>query len=346
MRARGLSIIEVMVGLVVALLVSLAAANMAISFTAQQRQGIGASGSAINAAGVMSSLRDDVSVAGLGFFGDTNFLCNKLNLSHGATLAFDGADFAPLNVTREAAGDRISIVWGSRAESGANVRLRNNSNGATATLNSLLPAAVGDAVLLAPGSPSNTVPCLVRSVTAVTNSTATTPQLLAFANTGLHNAAAFTTNPGFDDSARVTLLGALNWVVYRVDGSTLILERPMEGTSAIIARELISFRLQYGVTSTAAGATALESWVDPTGVFASLNSTNISRVRALRIGMITRSPQPEKRDAAGNCVATQTKPALWGATPENLSNSDWGCYRYRTTTVIVPLRNVVMGLRA
>lgn len=343
---RGLSIIEVMVGLVVALLVSLAAANMAISFTAQQRQGIGASGSAINAAGVMSSLRDDISVAGLGFFGDSNFLCNRLNLSHGATVAFNGANFSPLNVTRETAGDRINIIWGSRAESGANVRLRSASTGTAAALNSLLPAVAGDAVLIAPGTPSNTIPCLVRSVTGVTASTPTTPQQLAFAASGLHNAASFTLNPGFDDSARVTMLGALNWVVYRVDGTNLILERPMQGTSAVIARNVISFRLQYGVTSTAAGATALESWVDPSAGFATLDNTNVGRVRALRVGLITRSPQAEKRDASGNCTATATKPALFGAAPENLSNSDWGCFRYRTTTVIVPLRNVVMGLRA
>jgi type IV pilus assembly protein PilW len=335
-----------MVGLVVALLVSVAAANLAISFTAQQRQSLGASGSALNAQAVMSALRDDISVAGLGFFGDQNLLCNKISLSHGATQVVNGGDFAPLNVTRETAGDRISVLWGSRVESGANVRLRAASNGSSASLNSFLPTAVGDAVLIAPGTPSNTVPCMVRSVTAVAPSTATTPQLLTFANTGYHNQVAFALNPGFDDNARVTQLGALNWVVYRVDAGNLVLERPMEGTSAIIARNVISFRVQYGVASTTPGAQALESWVDPTGGFATLNAAVVPRVRALRVGIITRSPQPEKPDAAGNCSATDTKPALWGAAPENLSNADWACWRYRSSTVIVPLRNIVMGLRA
>ena len=41
---RGLSIIEIMVGVVVALLVGLAAIGGAVSFTASQRQGIGTGG--------------------------------------------------------------------------------------------------------------------------------------------------------------------------------------------------------------------------------------------------------------------------------------------------------------
>jgi hypothetical protein len=25
--------------------------------------------------------------------------------------------------------------------------------------------------------------------------------------------------------------------------------------------------------------------------------------------------------------------------------ADWGCYRYRTTTTVLPLRNLVMGMK-
>ena len=45
---RGLSIIELMVGLVVALLVGLAATSSAVMFGATQRQGIGVGGVAVN----------------------------------------------------------------------------------------------------------------------------------------------------------------------------------------------------------------------------------------------------------------------------------------------------------
>ena len=344
--SRGLSIVEVMVGLVVALLVSLTAVNSAISFTAAQRQGVGAVGSALNSAAVLSALKDDVAVAGLGFFGDSTYLCNTLNFSANSTVVANGTAFSPLQVNRTAAGDTIDTVFGTRVESGANVRLRAASNGTSSVLESYLPVAVGEAVLLAPAVPDNARPCMVRTVTQVVPSTAVSPQQLAFDATGLHNVVVFATNPGFTDESRITQLGALNWSRYRVVGGNLVLERPLQNTQAIIARNVISFRMQYGV-SASAGNDTLQAWVDPAvgplGDFSSLNATNLPQVRAVRIGLIVRSPQPEKRDAAGNCVATVTKPALWGATPENLGNADWACWRYRTSSAVVPMRNLVLG---
>lgn len=342
-RPRGLSVIEVMVGLVVALLVSLAVVNSAIGFTASQRQGIGATGSAINAAAVLSSVRDDVAVAGLGFFGDSSYLCSSLNLSLGASVFADGSAFSPLQVTRTATGDTLDLVYGTRVESGATVRLSAPSNGSNAALESFLPVASGEAVLLAPALPAPARPCLVRSVTAVQASTPASPQLLRFDASGVHNGAAFTLSPGFSDDARVTRLGALSWVRYRVDGDRLLLERPLEGVAPqVVARNVISFRMQYGVSNTPGGAT-LESWVDPSGPWASLDATEMPRVRAVRIGLIVRSPQPAKPDASGQCTASESKPSLWGAAPENLGNADWACWRYRTSTVVVPLRNLVLG---
>jgi hypothetical protein len=57
---------------------------------------------------------------------------------------------------------------------------------------------------------------------------------------------------------------------------------------------------------------------------------------------MVRSPQREKLDAAGNCVATTTAPSLFGTVPAAFDGGDWRCYRYRTSTVVVPLRNYVM----
>ena len=67
-------------------------------------------------------------------------------------------------------------------------------------------------------------------------------------------------------------------------------------------------------------------------------------MRALRIGFVVRSPQPEKPKAAGACEATTTLPTLFGAaiTPDV---ANWQCYRYRTAIVIAPMRNIVYGLR-
>jgi type IV pilus assembly protein PilW len=351
---RGLSIIELMVGVVIALLVGLAATQSAITFTATQRQGVGAGGLAVNASTVMSAIKDDLAAAGLGFFGSSAYLCDRLNLSVNGAIISDGALFSPLSVTRAAAGDQIDVIYGNQVESGANVLLRAASNGNTAALMSYLPVTPGQAVLIAPAEPGPIAPpCLVRTVSVNTPAIDDAAQQLAFAAAGAnirHNTGIFTNNPGFVEGDRIAQLGALRWTRYRIDGTgSLVVERPLDNTSAVLARNVTSFRIQYGVSDiTPAGTplnTTVTAWVDPTGVFGNITSANLQRVRAIRIGMIVRSPQIQKADADGVCRATADKPALFGMAPENLDNADWNCWRYRTTTVVVPLRNIVMGLR-
>ena len=342
---RGLSLVELMVGIVVSLLVGLAATISAISFNASQRQGMGAGSSAMTATSALATLKNDISAAGLGFFGDSNFLCNRLNLSIGSKVHIDGALFSPVQITAGAAGtsaDQIDVVYATQVAAGTNVLLNAVSNGASADLRSYLPAAVGQQVLLAPDTPSATNPCVVRTVTAIAAATDDDPQRLTFANTGNYNQAAFTTNGSYADKSRVTLLGELNWSRYRLDGTDLRIEQPLRGVSEVLARNVIGLRAQYGAA--AAGDTALASWEDATGTFASVDASTLPRVRALRVGIVTRSSQPEKPNSAGQCEASDAKPQLFGATVEP-DVADWQCYRYRTAEVVVPMRNLVLGIR-
>lgn len=349
---RGLSLVELMVGIVVSLLVGLAATISAVSFTASQRQGIGAGSSAMTAGSALATLKNDISAAGLGFFGDSRFLCDRLNLSIGNTVHIDGALFSPVMVTAGAAGtsaDQIDVVYADEVTAGTNVLLNAVSNGTSADLRSYLPAVFNQQVLLAPDTPSATDPCVVRTVTAVVAANADDPQRLIFANSGKHNQAAFTTNASFADKSRVTLLGELNWSRYRLAGTDLRIEQPLLGVSEVLARNVMGLRAQYGVNDgtllpSGAPSPALASWQDATGAFAFVNAANLPRVRALRVGIVTRSPQPEKPNNAGQCEASSAKPQLFGVTVEP-DVSDWQCYRYRTAEVVVPMRNLVFGTR-
>jgi type IV pilus assembly protein PilW len=341
-RQAGLSVIELMVGIVVSMLVGLAAAGSAIMFTASQRQGIGAGGAGLGAVSAITALKNDAALAGLGFFGDSSYLCNQLALSVDAAVVSDGTPFTPVRVTRAGDDDIVDIVYGERVESGANVLLAAASDGSEASLLSLLPVGAGQAVLLAPAAAGGT--CLVRTVTAITASTETTPQVLSFAGTGRFNKAAFSVAPVFAERDRITLLGDLNWNRYRRDGNTLVMDRPLTGESVVIARDVIALRAQYGVSADAAGSTTLEAWENAAGDFADLDAATLPRVRALRMGVVTRSPQREKPDADGNCESSLAKPQLFGNEVEP-DVDDWACYRYRVSVVVVPLRNLVLGLR-
>jgi type IV pilus assembly protein PilW len=268
----------------------------------------------------------------------------------GSTVQLNGASFSPVRVTAGSTGsDQLDVVFASNVDSGANVMIKGTSNGASVKLMSLLPAAVGDAVLLAPATAG--AACLVRNVTAVAAATDDSPLTLTFANTGTHNAATFTTTPSFAEKDRVALLGALQWSRYSVNGTDLQLNRPLAtgtgATTAVLVRNVMAFRAQYGIVGTAANASTLAGWqdaVDDTSGASAANWTSVAgstvnRVRALRIGLVTRSAQREKADASGTCVASTSKPVLFGTTVEP-DVTDWRCYRYRTAISVVPLRNV------
>jgi type IV pilus assembly protein PilW len=342
---RGASIIELMVGIVVSMAVGIAAVASAVTFTASQRQGISAGGMVMNASAALSAIKTDVAGAGLGFFNLASFMCPKLNLSWQNTVHFNNADFVPVLITSGGgSSDQLDVWAGTDISAGAPVLVKiDTDTSAAVALQSLLPVTANQAVLIAPAAATD--PCVVRTATAVTAATGPTPLTLTLDNTGVHNQGSFTTTPTYAGSsgataAKVSLLGSLQWSRYRVSAGELILERPLDGTSAVLARNVVSMRVQYGL-SASAGSNTLAGWQDATGT--PLAAADLDRVRALRVGLVIRSTQREKPDAAGNCEATATMPFLFGtaATPDV---ADWRCYRHSVAEAVVPLRNIVLGL--
>ena len=110
---------------------------------------------------------------------------------------------------------------------------------------------------------------------------------------------------------------------------------------------LFKYDSNYGVFggSVEANENSIVSWEDPVGAWATLGPANIARVRAIQVGIVTRSPQREQRDASGNCVASHETPRVLEETLDTAAwPSDWACFRYRSATVTVPMRNVAFGL--
>jgi type IV pilus assembly protein PilW len=160
---------------------------------------------AASAPPALAALKNDAALAGLGFFGDSRYLCDKLDFSAGRRCTATAPTSRRCSITAGVDADTVDVLYGERIESGANVLLAAASDGTSAELMSLLPISVGEAVLLAPTAAGN--PCLVRTVTAVTASTEDAPQALAFDNTGAYNQESFTTAPAFAERDRITLLG-------------------------------------------------------------------------------------------------------------------------------------------
>jgi type IV pilus assembly protein PilW len=337
-HTRGFSLVELMIGLVIGLLVSLAALSSLRIFTNEQRQGTVSGAGVLNAAAALGAIKNDVAAVGLGFFDGRRPMCDRLNLSFGGSALFNSANFSPLSITRTLGNDQIDVLYAGDVSAGAALPITTASDGTQIKVDALLPALVGQTVLL---SPATTGLCTVRTVTATVAGTVDTPQILNFGAAGLHNQANFNTAPAYAAHARASLLGQILWHRYRLVDGNLVLEQPLNGTTAVLVRNVIALRAEYGVS--ASGGTTLQDWQDPTDAgWSSLTAANIGRVRALRLGLVTRVAQREKADTSGNCTASAAKPKLFDVEVEP-DVTDWRCFRFRNSTLVVPLRNLVWG---
>ena len=340
-RDRGFTLVELMVSMVISLLIALAALGSARVFMAAQRQSVGVGTASGNAVTAMASVKHEAEQAALGFFLNGALPCQTFNLSSGTKVMADNAPLSPLRISNSSQSRaQLDLMYADSLASSAPAFLLGDtsSSAAQAELASFLPVQPGQAVMLAPLGDAG-LPCTVKTAVRVDAPQPSRGPVLYFDASGLHNQATFTPVT-YSSSSALSWLGAMNWSRFAVDGANnLVMSRPMDDTSAVVARNVMGFQVQYGVSD---GITpTLSGWEYGEGAWATMNTTLLSRVRALRIGLVLRSEQPEKPDSLGNCSATVTPPVLLDRSLALSGN--WQCYRYRTSTVVVPLRNILMG---
>lgn len=79
-RSRGFTLVEVMVGVLIALLIGIAATSTAMLYSSSQRTGMGGSVANANVTSVLSAIAEDVAQAGLGFVPTGTFACDTLHI--------------------------------------------------------------------------------------------------------------------------------------------------------------------------------------------------------------------------------------------------------------------------
>lgn len=113
-----------------------------------------------------------------------------------------------------------------------------------------------------------------------------------------------------------------------------------------LSSSIMNLKMQYGVDTDGDIAGDIDEWVAPVGAYApaavlAFNGAQLRQIKAVRVGMVVRSDEFDRDSPAFNwtlfeCTAQEAKnytcpAALTGALPAN--------YRYRVYETIVPLRN-------
>jgi len=339
---HGFTLVELMVSLVISMLISIAALGSARMFMGAQRQSVGAGTASGNAVTTIAAIKHEAEQAALGFYVNGTLPCQNFNLSVGTKTLAGNTPVMPVNVSSSNGNyAQLDLLYANALESAAPAYLASvtSSDAASATLTSYLPVQPGQTVMLTPLGDVGQ-PCTVKTASRVDAAQSGMGSIVYFDDTGLHNQVDFSGST-YSTSSAVSLLGALNWSHFAVDSNgNLVMSRPIKGGSAVLARNVVGFQVQYGVTD---GVTSsLDSWQYAEGpTWAKLTTGLLPRVRALRLELVIRSDQPEKADAQGNCSTTTALPTLLDR-PLALA-SNWQCYRYRSSTAVIPLRNILMG---
>jgi len=346
-RMRGLSLVDLMVGLVIGMGATLVILNVMLMFDTRRRATAGSSDAQVNAVFAIAMLSRELRLAGHGLGSSAALGC----IVHRAPAGNPDASFllAPAVIVDGNGGapDSMSILAaGEQAFPAARLVSPYAIDSGALTVDSTLGLVPDTQVLLqSPGTPD----CALLKVDAVTTGAYTVQP--AVANNIL---------PGtvFGVDSSVVNVGALVRRRYSIDANHRLQAESFDvnsgsWTSSTLAEGVVNLQLQYGFDARAGTQVTpqVTRWsdqlIDADGDGVVGDAGDWQRMLALRIAVVTRSAQ--RKDEA--CEAQAPTWLAGNATSGELEATvikidhlpDWRCWRYRILQSEVPLRNQLWG---
>jgi type IV pilus assembly protein PilW len=363
--SRGFSLVELMVGIVIALLGSLVITQV-FSITEQSKQTT-TSGSDAQQNGALAMLLMDKDMRQAGYGMNitacsgactvSGFMGGTVNItdSGARTVPATPFVFAPILIVQGVANapDTIIISYGNASNTSVPEYLQTGTGNETNDFNvkSLFGFGLGDVMVVAD---TTTGTGDVVQYSGYTGTDSATPRIKH--ESGSYQLGPVTqafryndgTIPAYPSQSLLFNLGQapvnnIYSIVRDNSGrSNLVQTNNMVGSQTVIATDIVDLQAEYGKDTTGSGVINTWDTVTPTGAnFAALN-TAWAQVKAIRYGLVARSI---KREAS--CDVTTTLP-VWrpdGTTPKTFTNvgtnADWQCYRYRVFETTNVLRNLI-----
>ncbi len=346
-RAAGFSLIELMVGMIIALLGSIVIFQVFSISESYKRTSV--AGSDAQQSGIMGlyTMEQDVRVAGFGLNDTTLLGCTVNAYNQNRVPADFNFVLAPIQITQGAgnnvttgvgsASDTISVMYGNSATGLATVDITENmpSPAATFKVSNRYGFRTGDLVIVAEAG----VDCTLAETTSLPG--AGNSDNLIHNNGTYTNAAGVTgdaiyNKPGglgvsYNAGAKVYNLGSgptLN--IYSIINNTLTVQSNLAATTVDISDNIVNLQAVYckdlvntpPTTFNTCDAVAPATW-DQVGV--------------VRIGLVSQSARPER-----SCNVTASSNITWsGGTFDISTIPNWSCYRYKVFQTTIPLRNLI-----
>lgn len=323
---RGFSMVELMVGSVISLMITLTVAGSAQFLDIQKRITVGTNTVLETLAISYREVANDIKMVGYGL----GACPSTTVVVGGVTTTISQQFFITSDVSTNS--DSITSFYGDSSTGIAYSFLKTKGNGVFTT-GYAGQLGAGNLALI-----SDSTKCSVYAVSSATyDGTTTTVNVNA-----TFNGKAWTSdNNTYPENSMVIGLSDLKLITTSVVNNTLQESDGISNTTVNVADNVVFFKAYYGLTD--------GSFVQATGAYSPSNlaasATNTAKIRSVRVFMVARSPVFNKKNAAGNCDATTAAPTSWngGPTVDLTGITDWQCYRYKTSDFIVPLRNKVLS---
>lgn len=341
-RARGFSLVELMVSVVIGLLALMFATRMMATSEQTKQAQLGGSDSMQNGMVAMFSISGDAAQAGWGLNDPLIVGCDTVFADE------DGFELAPVTIgatTRHplaaaviesngADPDRITLYAGSSVSGTGTLRLVADYTAGDTVLVDRVPYGFnqGDVILVAP----ETIGAASCALAQISNETADVPppptqQFLKIASGS--NYRFNTGNLGEDytgSQSRLFNLGQPSQLAFHTwsvsSGFLQLRSTDLKGSSedpAPVADNIVSIKAQYGFDKRASAVFAPETglivqeWsaamIDADGDGTIGSPGDYQRIAALRIAVVARSKSPERPAPGAACSATTARPVVFAA---------------------------------
>ena len=347
----GFSLIEILVGLVISLLVTLVIMQVFSVFEGQKRSTTGTADAQTNGNIALYNVQRDVQLAGFGLpvFAKTN---SPLFCNDAVDPTKTDERVSPVVITNggaaAGASDTITVRYGSTLSGGIPVQVSlatvTTAPAMSVGVSNNMGCQVNDTAIIVNGTS-----CVITSVTGPTD-IAVPPVPTGPDTTHIE----LQVGTGVIANANIACMG--NWSAYTFAVNNNQLER----NGAANVAEIVNMQAQYGVSATANNNQVVQ-WVDAIDYDPgekwgpAITTANRNRIKAVRIAIVARNGLLEKTPPVPLPSTCTTAKGIvnkgpcawddrdWDAAPKiDLSNdTNWQYYRYRVFETIIPIRSMI-----